>query len=231
MISMTTFPSILVSYFSKCVWNITEPKYCFPHYSASNPNNFVMSFRVPPVHKWQSLASPSKSTPLSLSHFKSVVSTSQSHQLVEHHLLPQQRQAYGTKGLVMYQEELLVEPHHLVFTQPLSVAQLILTQSDLEHPYAIKLESYAQPLCIHFFDESPDSYRLSACQKKEHQWAKLGNKVIPSLVWPYIQHLYATWSLRDPLQDGWNPQNTCSCHKEMSLTVTCVYFHHMWMFN
>lgn len=192
-----------------------------------------MSFRPPSVRRRRPSNSPLKSTTSSQS--QPATSSSPSLRLVEHHLLPRQRRAYGTSGLVTYrQEDLLVEPHNRSFTQPLfdthpSIQRRPHLASNGDIPddqFSVEpIPEAAGPLHVVFPDEFPSSSDSLTRKKKESQWAKWVNQVIPSMLDPYLRHLYVTESLRLPPQAGRDAPNSCLCHKETLLTVTCVYFH------
>lgn len=190
-----------------------------------------MSFRAPSLRKRRASNSPSKSQPSS-SNQPSAEQPS-SHQLIEHHLLPKQRRAYGTKGIVTYRrEDLLVEPRQRTFTQPLFGPQrsdtwLQHAESDVaDDPFAVQSSS---TLNVHFLSESLNSPRVLSRQKRERQSAKWVIEVIPAMLQPYFRHLYETQSLRHPPLAGPNSLDSCPRGTEptTSLSVTCVYFNRM----
>ena len=202
-----------------------------------------MSFRIPRFHRRRSSNSPSKTIRTPTAECDAPSFPIQGH-LVEHHILPHQRRGYGTRGLVKYRTEvLLAEPGGHKFTQPLIVAakharphvQLIDDNEDLnEDPFVVNIDpesDHPQSLaCLHIREvNSIPADQLKAQWKKERQWAKWANDTIPSLVKPYLQHLYLTQSLRDPPPNGYERRN-CNCGNEGFLTVTCVYFERKWHF-
>lgn len=160
-----------------------------------------------------------------------------SHTLIESRLIPQQRRGYGTRGKVNYaREELLVLPNRQAFTQLPS------------HPHRPHHDTYNSPPPIldnsiisdsvpevdHMDQifvttgetEPPEIRKQRQQRKKERQWAKWADEVIPSLIKPHLQLLRQSESLRKLSQLRHTVLSPLSCHcpKRTKLTVTCVYF-------
>lgn len=198
-----------------------------------------MSFRAPKIRKRRTSNSPSKFAPNSTAHHDEPLPPSH-HHLVEPHLAPRRRRGYGTKGLITFRHEgLLAEPNRRVFTQPLFVARSFARprnqptgeNEDFEDdPFAMDLfPGSAQPespirLHVRELETLPEANRLKARKKKERQWMKWANDVIPSLVHPYMRYIHATQSLREPPHGDFALGSICTCGKESLLTVICVYF-------
>lgn len=143
-------------------------------------------------------------------------------ELVECIALPPQRWAYSTKGIIIRPlEELLVEPHGHVFTQPFSQQLRIpVNNHQAGDPFATDSVS----LQIHTIEESPNSSQVLAQQKKARQWAKWRDEIIPSMLQPYFSLLCKTQSLRYVIPADRVPSNVCSCCKQSVLTIICVHF-------
>ena len=162
------------------------------------------------------------------------------HHLIEPHMVPHLQCGYGTRGLVNYHAEvLLAEPGGRRFTQPLFVVEKCTkprvqpidgSGAPNKDPFVMDFDpEFNQPQSpgrLHIQEvKSIPADKLKARQKKEHQWAKWANNIIPSMVVPYLQYLFVTQLLRDLLPDSYEHQN-CNCGNEGFLTVTCVYFEH-----
>lgn len=193
-----------------------------------------MSFRAPRVHKRRSSKSPTKDASNSTIRYDESLPSSH-HHLVEPHLVQRRRRGYGTKGLINYRQEvLLAEPNGRRFTQPLFPAKTFLRpryqpiggDGNLEDDSFCMEDQCDSSMGLHIRESeaSPDANRLRAKTKKERQWLKWSNEIIPSLLQPYLNYLRSTQSLREPPPDDAELEIICTCGKETSLKVTCVYF-------
>ena len=207
--------------FTSDVWQILEAEFILVLLTYSGS---VMSFQVPSTLKWCTSTSPSKSSP-SLPSPSVNSAPPLNAELVECIALPPQQQAYGTKGIIIHPlEELLVEPHGHVFTQPFGWQPRIpVNNHQAGDPFATSSAS----LQIHTIEESPDSSWILGWQKKARQWAKWCDEVIPSMLQPYFSLLCKTLSLRYAIPADRVPSNVCSCRKQLVLTIICVHFHCM----
>ena len=63
-------------------------------------------------------------------------------------------------------------------------------------------------------------------QKKQQQWRKWSEDVIPALLQPYMALLHETQSLQN-IKSKWYVDSCAGCVKGCLLDVTCVYFESM----
>lgn len=200
-----------------------------------------MTFRPPRVHRRRTSKSPSKTKSTSTIPDDDPIPLSHRH-LVEPHDLPRRRRGYGTKGRVSYGPEvLLAEPNRRVFTQPFSTVSHShrpcsqptcddgATSEDL---LTMDVDAFqgsdppTSPMRLHVLEPEgpPQSSQAQARKKKERQWTKWATDVIPSLIQPYLDYLCSTNSLRESPSDTSGLKRVCTCGKQISLTVTAVYF-------
>jgi len=130
--------------------------------------------------------------------------------LVAVHDAPSHRRPYGTSEMAYGPEGLLYAPGG-PFTQPVDPGSGL---SDRNH------------------DESSgtaanDNTRVSdrVPSKKEKQWKKWDEEIIPMLLHPYIHLLHETESLRNlsTLRRSLHP-SACTCVKPRLLKVACIFF-------
>jgi hypothetical protein len=135
--------------------------------------------------------------------------------------VPQHRQPYGTGGVVVHPEPLVFGPGG-PYVQPAPPRRI-------HSPRPFPEEGNT------FFDNAwvtpgpnpgpnPGTSSHANFRKKERQWAKWREKVIPSLVQPYLRLLRETDSLRN--MAGSSPPPACMCGGEdaRSLEVARVSF-------
>jgi hypothetical protein len=129
---------------------------------------------------------------------------------------PQRRQPYGTGRAVVYPEPLVFGPGG-PYVQPDPPARI----------------HSPRPFPGEFFDDNasmtagsnPGTSRHAVFRKKERQWARWQQEVIPSLVQPYLRLIRETDSLRN--MAGLSPPPPCVCGGEdaRSLEVARISFH------
>lgn len=176
--------------------------------------------------------------------------------LVDPLVLSQTRRGQGTHGLIKYTPEaLVVLPNRHVFTHlPAQQHRLDTRQSTNlstssfqggspnphttdslplpDDPFVDDGEPVPDGMHqVHVTSHNDESLELQQQrqrhrQKKERQWAKWEDKVIPSLLQPYLEILHCSESLRDI---GWLENgDQCSCTQKTNLKIIGVYFQRMF---
>ena len=129
--------------------------------------------------------------------------------------LPKARRPYGSKGTV-------VGAHGLVYA-PSGVYGHSRGSSPPPSPAHEETEGYGQDVEMKEA-EGPDDVELDdQASKKQRQWRKWSEDIIPSLIKPYLEVLRATSGLRDI--DKIRRQDGCKgCVKGELLDVSCIFF-------
>ena len=185
-----------------------------------------MSFKPPRPPRPCSLPStPTKDRSISFSPYV----TPGSHHLVSSSYVPKTRRGFRTQGHVQVRNnEVLAEPFGHIFIQQPSPSRTSTTipppEPALDDPFmdtgdAAPLENY-----ISVGGEAPELQPQRQQQKKQRQWAKWANETIPSLLQPYLRVLRESGNLRTLNRHSNVPLPACSCDRQVSINVTCVFF-------
>jgi hypothetical protein len=186
-----------------------------------------MSFKSPrPSRARSQSSSPTKKPPTSSPH-----GSTPGHHLVLPSDVSKKRRGYGTKRQVLYRNnEVLAEPLGRVLVQqaPSQIstsAAIPLPELILDDPFVDTADAELPPLYV-LGGEDHELRRQHQQRKRERQWAKWTNETIPSLFRPYLEVLRESDNLRHLNRRSDTSFPACSCQRQASINVTCVFFEH-----
>jgi hypothetical protein len=197
-----------------------------------------MSFRTPKLRKQGRQLSPSASASPSASRSASPSKAPSVHRLISPTLVPKQRRPRNSQGIFIQSPEVLVTvPGHDYSQMPIPdrgrmprAARAAGTSRTTHNiPDATIDEGYEHPV----FDiddifverrmDPEDTQNEGQRRKRETQWRKWINEVIPSMLAPHLRLLRESASLRSISRSG---SDNCTCGHVGSrhLQVVCVHF-------
>jgi hypothetical protein len=194
-----------------------------------------MSFKAPKPPRVSSRSSSLSRRPSSL------LSKDTTIPRTSHHLIPpsdasKTRGDHGTKGRDQsHYNKVLAEPFGRVFVQePAPLRKSTAAAVHPAEPQAALDDSFAdtgdaevaEPFPIYVLAGGKDPDLRQQCQqrKKERQWAKWENEIIPSLLQPYLRILRESDNLRTLNHHSSVALPTCLCERRTRIDVTCVFF-------
>lgn len=185
-----------------------------------------MSFKVPRPSRARSQSSSPSKTPSTSFSLNEVPSR---HHLVLPSAAPKMRHGHGTKGRVQYRNnEVLAEPLGRIFVQePPANPQTytsIAIPSDPDDPFVDIGDAEPSFIYVVGGGEDPQLRRQRQRRKKERQWAKWANEIIPTLLQPYLLILRESDNLRQLNRQSNATLPACSCARRANISVTCVFF-------
>ena len=172
-------------------------------------------------------SSPSKRPPAPSSH-----NSAPGHNLVLPSQISKKQCSYGTKGQVQYcDNEVLAEPLRYVLIQQQPSPQIStsaaipLSENFLDEPF-MDTADRDPPLPVYVLIEGgdPELWQQHQQQKREQQWAKWTNEIIPSLIQPYLWILHESNNLSHLNHHLNTTLSACSCQRQASVNVTGVFF-------
>lgn len=185
-----------------------------------------MSFKAPRPPRARSQPSSQANSPSFPSH---------NFNLVPSIHIPRRRRGYGTKGHVQYRNnEVLAEPLGRIFVQEIQARSKVSGSTFVPQAASVTDDPFAEmaepsPVYVSVGEEDPELRQQHHRRKKERQWEKWSNETIPSLLHPYLRILRESDNLRclDRLSDNTLPD--CLCQRQMSISVTCVFFERQFL--
>lgn len=190
-----------------------------------------MSFRPPKLRKRDRQRSSSMQANRSTSRSPS---KAPAESLISPSLLPKERRPRNSQGIFISRPEVLVAIPGREYTQlpmpdrgrmPRSSRHATPSSTTDHTPEDAVEEGYEPPTADldQVFVEHQSEPNVGQRQKREKQWRKWTNEVIPSLLRPHLSLLRESTSLRSIPRSG-SRNCTCANTKSRHLNVVCVHF-------